>query len=110
MAHRIFDLRMGDSSRHFGALPETYDPTTPQWDVLREHVEALPGARLTGFVTDRVTEAWIDFVHAGQRFSLNNQHRQWWFFVADPGCNEALLEQVLVHFAVVLDPTGTHER
>ncbi|HWB73467.1 MAG TPA: hypothetical protein VG755_00900 [Nannocystaceae bacterium] len=95
---RIFDMRMNDGSRHFGDVPEHYDATVPEWEVLREHVRTLAGAELTGYVTDHVTEAWIDFTWRGHSFSLNNQHGQWWFFVADPTCPDELLEGVLDHF------------
>lgn len=101
---RIFDLRMADGSRHFGALPETYDPVRPQWHALRDRVGELAGAELVGFVTDDVTEAWIDFEYRGHRFGINDQQGQWWFFVHDPACAEEILTQVLDHFAVVLGP------
>ena len=107
---RVFDLRMADGSRHFGDLPETYDAQAPEWHRLREHVGALEGAELTGFVTDDVTEAWIDFRWREHAFSLNNQHGQWWFFVADPGCPDAQLEAVLDHFERLLDPAAHHAR
>ncbi len=107
---RLFDLRMADGSRHFGDLPETYDAETPEWHRLREQVSALEGAELTGFVTDDVTEAWIDFRWREHAFSLNNQHGQWWFFVADPGCPDDLLVAVLDHFERLLDPAANHAR
>jgi hypothetical protein len=100
--HMLLDIRMADGSRHFGDLPETYDADQPQWHRLREHVGQLPGARLTGFVTDDVTEAWIDFAHRGHTFSLNNQAGEWWFFVEDPACPDDILGQVLEHFELLL--------
>jgi hypothetical protein len=66
---RIDDLRMRDGSRHFAALPETRD-----WYAVRDHVRWLPGAELTGFLCDGVTEAWIDFRFRGHRFSINDQY------------------------------------
>ena len=99
---RVFDQRMNDGSRHFASLPEDYDPHTPQWDRIREHVAKLEGATLTSFVTDRVTEAWIDFTFHEHAFSMNNQQAQWWFFVEDPTCPDTLLERVLDHFAGLL--------
>lgn len=101
---RIFDMRMADGSRHFADLPETYDPVQPQWYALRDHVGALAGASVRGFVTDDVTEAWLDFDYRGQRFSINNQHGQWWFFVDDPICPDEVLATVLDHFETLLDP------
>jgi hypothetical protein len=101
---RLFDVRMNDGSRHFADLPETYDVQRPEWHRLRESVEQLAGARVVGFVTDNVTEAWLDLELEGQQFSLNNQHGRWWLFVQDPSCADVLLLRVLDHFEGVLDP------
>lgn len=98
----LFDLRMANGSRHFADLPENYDPVTPEWERIRDHVAALPGASLRSFVTDHVTEAWIDLDYEGHVFSLNNQHGRWWLFVADPACPDAALEAVRDHFARLL--------
>ena len=95
---------MHDGSRHFGDLPENYSVEDPEWHRLREHVRLLPGARITGFLTDDVTEAWIDFTYQGHRFSINNQLDDWWFFVDDPRCPDAILDRVLAHFATLLAP------
>ena len=67
----LLDLRMKDGSRHFAALPETYD-----------------------------VEAWIDFKYRGHSFTLNNQCNEWWFFVDDPACPDGILRQVVAHFEV----------
>ncbi len=97
---RIYDMRMNDGSRHFAGLPETRNEYA-----MREHVRELEGAVLTGFVTDDVTEAWIDFTYGGHAFSINNQHGDWWFFVQDPSCPEDVLVAVLDHFERLLDDT-----
>lgn len=102
--HRLFDIRMNDGSRHFGELPETYDPKQPEWHRIKQHVPSLAGAELASFVTDDVTEAWIVFSFSGQRFSLNNQQGMWWFFVEDVACPEALMQRVLDHFEQLLQP------
>jgi hypothetical protein len=101
---RLFDFRMADGSRNFADLPESYSVDVPQWERLRDHVAGLAGAELTGFVTDQVTEAWIDFTYAAQSFSINNQSGEWWFFVADPACPDAVLHAVIDHFATLLEP------
>lgn len=95
---------MADGSRHFGDLPETYDAEEPEWHRLRDGVERLVGARLTAFVTDDVTEAWIGFTYRGHELSINDQHGQWWFFVKDPACPDEILVAVLDHFEGVLNP------
>lgn len=89
----LFDMRMHDGSRHFADVPERYDVDYPEWDRLRAYLASADGVELTGFVTDNVTEAWIDFTHAGYAFSANNQHGDWWLFVSDPACPDAILER-----------------
>lgn len=69
---------------------------------LRAAIGSLPGAMETGFVTDEVTEAWLDFTYAGHTFGLNNQAGEWWCFVDDPAAPEAVLRAVAVHFAAAL--------
>lgn len=98
---RLIDLRMHDGSRHFAGFRER-GLVEPDWDLLREAIPRLVGAVETGFVTDRVTEAWIDFTYAGHEFSLNNQHGEWWCFVQDPAAPDEVLLAVLAHFEAVL--------
>lgn len=100
----IFDMRMADGSRHFASLPETYQVYDPQWDQLHQHLAQTPGAAVTGFITDQVTEAWIDFSYRGHCFSANNQHGSWWLFVADPSCPAEILEEVYRYCEALLDP------
>ena len=107
---RIYDLRMKDGSREFGALPETYDVRAPEWHRLRTHVAALAGAVLTGFHTDDVTEAWIEWTWRGHAWSMNNQQNEWFFFVADPSCPEPLLVETLAHFEGLLQPMTAFAR
>ena len=97
MTDLLLDLRMHDGSRHFAGLP-----MTTLWYDVRDHVEKLSGAVLTGFVTDHVTEAWIDFTYADHQFSINDQHGEYWFFVQDPACPDAVLLRVLRHFERLL--------
>lgn len=89
----LLDLRMHSGSRQFGALPQVLD-----WYATRDQVARLRGARLTGFVCDGVTEAWIDFTYAGHAFSINDQFGEYWFFVDDPACPDEVLHAVLGHF------------
>ncbi len=103
---RVLDVRAADGSRMFGSLPETYDAQNPQWHALRAHVTALPGVSLTSFVTDDVTEAWVDFDYRGHRFAFNNQHGEWWFFVDEPACPDDILREVLEHCEAFLDPAA----
>ena len=98
---RLIDLRMHDGSRHFGAFVE-HREQRPDWELLRVAIAFLPGAVETGFVTDHVTEAWLDFSYAGHTFGMNNQAGEWWCFVDDPAAPDALLRLVAAHFAAAL--------
>ena len=93
MTQPLFNFIMHDGSRHFGDLPQT-----ALWYAVRDHVAHLPGAMLTGFVTDDVTEAWIDFTYHGYAFSINDQFGNYWFFVDEPACPDTILREVLSHF------------
>lgn len=97
MPPRLLNITMLDGSRQFGELPQGV-----LWDELRDHLAKLPGAVLTGFITDGVTEAWIDFTYQGHQLSVNDQYGDYWFFVKDPTCPDAVLVAVLTHSALIL--------
>ncbi len=97
MSEKLLHLIMNDGSRHFGELPQTV-----LWYDLRDHIAKLEGAVITGFVTDAVTEAWIDFSYRGYRFSVNDQMGNYWFFVDDAKCPDEILISVLAHCRSVL--------
>ena len=93
MSYKLFDFRMNDGSRNFADLPETVF-----FDKLREIAEQFEGAKETGFVTDWITEVWLDFEFREQRFSINNQQGDYWFFVENPDCPDEILMEVVEHF------------
>jgi hypothetical protein len=97
MAEPLFDIRMKDGSRHFGVLPQSV-----LWYDMRDHIAKLDGATVTAFVTDDVTEAWIDFTYREQTFSVNDQNGEYWFFVDDPTCPANILRAVLSHCEALL--------
>src|SRR5678815_2509285 len=94
---QLLSTIMNDGSRHFGNLPQSV-----LWHELRDHISRLEGAVLTDFVTDNVTEAWIDFTYRGCRFSVNDQMGDYWFFVDRPICPDAVLQAVLSHCELLL--------
>jgi hypothetical protein len=98
MPQPLFNFSMHDGSRHFGDLPQT-----ALWYDVRDHVARLPGALLTGFVTDDVTEAWIDFTYRGCAFSINDQFGDDWFFVDASVCPDDILSDLLSHFTKLLE-------
>jgi hypothetical protein len=94
---------MHDGSRQFANLPQTV-----LWYELRDHMATLPGVNITGFVTDNVTEGWIDFAYRRHEFSINDQFGDYWFFVKDPSCPDEILRSVVVHCRALLDKTSSH--
>jgi hypothetical protein len=97
MAEELLNVIMKDGSRHFGELPQTV-----LWYELRSRVEKLDGAVVTDFVTDNITEAWIDFSYRGYRFSVNDQFGDYLFFVNDPDCPDEILISILSHCKLLL--------
>ena len=74
-------------SRQFGELPQS-----ATWSKLRQHLRKLDGATVTEFITDHVTEAWMDFSFRGYQFSVNNQLGDYWFFANDAHTPDEALE------------------
>ena len=89
MDNALPDLRMSDGSRHFASLPEERS-----WRALRRHLAQLPGVTLGEFISDHVTEVWMDFRYETHEFTINNQSGEYWFFVRDPACPESVLGHV----------------
>lgn len=87
---------MKDGSRNFADLPEFVF-----FDELRSHARKLAGAVEASFITDWVTEVWLDFEFQGHRFSINNQMGDYWFFVEDPSCPDDILAKVVRHFETI---------
>lgn len=83
---------MHDGSRLFAELPEACS-----WESLRQHIARLPGATVTHYLTDNVTEMWLDFSFRGHAFTVNNQYGDFWFFVRDPACPDDVLAAVIDH-------------
>lgn len=99
MASKFMENIMNDGSRNFADLPQTH-----LWYAVRDHISKLSGAELQAFLTDDVTEAWIDFSYKSHHFSINDQHGKYWFFVQDPTCPDEILEEVYEHFRRLLSP------
>jgi hypothetical protein len=88
---------MHDGSRNFVLLPQSRSPLR-----LLFHVFTLPGAVPTNYVPSMIAGSWIDFRYKGQKFSINNQYGDFWFFVRDPSCPESVLTAVAAHFSKIL--------
>jgi hypothetical protein len=98
---RLLNFAMNDGSRHFASLP-----ATASWYSVRDHAMTLPGATVTGFLCDEVTEAWIDFTYKGEAFTINDQFGEYWFCVTNPRCPESLLSEVAAHWERLLGPVN----
>lgn len=91
---KLTNILMHDGSRDFGALPECFP-----FEQLRDHVARLPEGKVTGFVSDDMTEAWLHFQFRGHRFTANTQYGEWRFFVDDPQCPDEIQLEVLSYCA-----------
>ncbi len=95
----LFDEKMNDGSRHFVDMPVEI----AFFDDFADHVEELEGAEITEFITDGIVEMWLEFTYRGQKFSVNNQFADYWFFVEDPFCDEEILLEVIEHFRKLVE-------
>lgn len=84
---------MRDGTRHFGDLPEIVT-----FDEMYALAMASPEIEVKDFVSDQVTEMWLDLEFRGNRFSINNQSGEYWFFVDDPKCPDETLLGLLELF------------
>jgi len=90
MKGKLLNFIMNDKSRKFAELPENCD-----WEVLRFHLEKLQKIQVTDYITDNITTVWIDFNYKNQRFSINNQYGEYWFFSQNPVCPEEILIEIV---------------
>ena len=93
---------MHDGSRNFVLLP--VGKISPIKLVFR--IFTLRGAYPTGYIPS-FNESWIDFRYKGQKFSINNQYGDYWFFAKNSECPESLLKEISVHFAKFLNETNS---
>jgi len=99
MKTKLTNVLAKDGSRKFAELPQAKD-----WYELRDHLKTLNGAVITNFTTDGVTEAWIDFTYESQKFTVNDQFGDYWFFVNDPNCSDEILTEIVGHCEMLLTP------
>jgi hypothetical protein len=90
----LLEIKMHDGSRHFASFPEIVF-----FDDFYEITEQLDGAEITEFMMDGVLEMWLDFNFSGHKFSVSNQYGEYWFFVENPNCPDAILLEVMSHFS-----------
>ena len=105
MTPALQNFTMADGSRQFATLPQTVT-----WYEMRDHIAQLEGAKITGFLTDGITEAWIDFADCGYKFTINDQHGEFWLFVNSRRCSEDILTTVAAHVAQLTGLTDAWEQ
>ena len=89
---KLYSIIGSDGSRFFIDLPQTIG-----WADLRDHIDLLPGAKVTGFRTERDTETWMGFNYKEHTFSITNFPGDYWCFVKDCQCPEETLAEVVDH-------------
>lgn len=94
---KLLQYTMNDGSRNFLLLPTGSTP--PIRLVFR--VLSLWGAYPTAYIPS-LGESWIDFRYKRQKFSINNQYGDFWFFVENPKCPDSVLLEVANHFERIL--------
>jgi hypothetical protein len=102
MKAKLLNSIMNDKSRHFAELPESED-----WESLRGHLEKMPDAVVTDYISDGVTEMWLDFTYKKNRFSVNNQFGEYWFFSQNPVCPEKTLIEIVEYCEELLMNSNT---
>lgn len=102
MKASLLNFVMHDGSRQFSELAESCG-----WDDFRRHIESLPGATITNYLTDHVTEMWLDFTFLGHYFTVNNQQGNFCFFVRAPACPDDILTAVIEHCESLLNSRRT---
>lgn len=102
MKTSLLNFKAHDGSRNFSELPESCS-----WDKLKKHIQRLPGARIKDYISDQVTEMWLDFSFSGHTFTVNNQMGDFWFFVQDSNCPDEILTVVVEHCETLLDGQST---
>lgn len=93
MTARPLDFRISDGTRLFASIPAILS-----WYEAWDRLIGLPGTEVIGFLIDGATEAWIDFRFRDRSFSVNEQFGEYWFFVVDPDCPDAILVEIIDHF------------
>lgn len=95
----FLNQRMADGSRLFTVLPGTFS-----WREIRTHLEALQDLRLGEFLTDEVTEAWLDFTWFGQGFTIHGSMGEYRVFASEGDCPTLILTWLMEHFRRMEEP------
>jgi len=90
-SEKLFDIRTPRGSRHFADILDG----NCGWNTTRNRLAAHPGVNVTGYLTDRVTQAITDFTYRGHEFTIDTHFGDLLLFVADPECPNDILVDVM---------------
>jgi len=91
-AMRLLDERTPDGSRHFARLPKI-----APWEVVRDHVLLLRGAKIINDINRGAAATWLDFAYREHRFVIHCHESELRLYVHDPQCSDVVLFQVGSH-------------
>lgn len=84
---------MADGSLFFAELSGSIS-----WADLGDHLKRIDQLRIMKFVTDGITEAWLDFDYYGQHFTVHCPLDTYFVFAQDFDCPAFMLTELIVHF------------
>lgn len=99
---KALDEKMEDGSLLFAELSSEIS-----WVDLRNHFERIDQLLIMKFVTDGITEAWLDFYYYDQHFTIHCPLDIYLVFAQDYDCPAFMLNDLLAHFRAVM-PNGIH--
>lgn len=89
---------MKDGSRLFAEFPQSIF-----FDEFYDYTKKLGNVANVEIITDGIVEMWVDFEYRKNKFSVNNQFGDYWFFVEDANCSDGILLEVCEHFRPILE-------
>lgn len=95
-------VRLNKQTKAEGWLQFVTLPDTCMDDLLRDHIQKLPGVELNLFIPELGTEAVIGFTYKKYEFCADNAYYVWRFFVTDPHCPDRVMQEVATHCAGLL--------
>ena len=71
------------------------------WAELRDHLERIDQLLIMKFVTDGITEAWLDFYYHGQHCTVHCPLDDYLVFAQDGNCPAFMLMELIEHFRML---------
>ncbi|TLD70560.1 hypothetical protein FEM03_12625 [Phragmitibacter flavus] len=89
---KLVDHRMPDGSRLFIEFPIRHP-----WSLIHSHLATLDELTITRFVTDDITEGWLDFTFLHHEFTVHDPLDSYLVFVKAPACDIFIQLEILEH-------------